>query len=111
MSKEQPTFNVVWASSARDDLASIIEYIAKDNPQNAKAVLRQIQTQAEKLNYWPQKNRIVPELLAFGVKQYQETITSPWRIIYRTVKSTVFVVLVVDSRRNVEDILFERLVN
>jgi toxin ParE1/3/4 len=36
-------------------------------------------------------------------------LCTPWRIIYRIATPSVFVMTVIDGRRNVEDILLERL--
>jgi len=40
----------------------------------------------------------------------RELIAAPWRIVYRISDVTVFVLLVIDSRQNVEDILLNRLI-
>jgi len=36
-------------------------------------------------------------------------VIKPWRVIYRIEKKCVYVVSVIDCRRNVEDVLLERL--
>jgi len=40
---------------------------------------------------------------------YREIVTAPWRIIYRISDKNVYVLSVLDARRNVEDILLKRL--
>jgi toxin ParE1/3/4 len=52
---------------------------------------------------------IVPELAEVGMRLYHEILCPPSRIIYRIVGPNVFVMTVIDGRRNVEDILLERL--
>ncbi|HTN73044.1 MAG TPA: hypothetical protein VMO00_18330 [Methylomirabilota bacterium] len=52
---------------------------------------------------------MAPELGDVGLRIYREILCSPWRIIYRIADPNLFVMLVIDSRRNVEDILLERL--
>ena len=42
--------------------------------------------------------------------QYQEIIVEHWRIIYKIADDKVIVMSVIDSRRNVEDILLDRLI-
>ena len=56
----------------------------------------------------PERCRIVPELKKNGIAQYQELIESYWRLIFRIDGSNVYLVSVLDSRRNLEDILLDR---
>lgn len=101
-------FVVEWAQPAGKDLENIIEYISQDNVDTATAILNKIKTKCRTLNQFPDKGRIVPELKAFGIYSYRELIISPWRVIYRTFGQNVYVLAVIDSRRNMEDILIER---
>jgi plasmid stabilization system protein ParE len=103
-------YKVFWARSAEDDLISIIEFIHSENPIAAKNNLKKIKTKVSNLNNFPNRGRVVPELKSEGILQYRELIVSPWRIIYRISELNVYVLLVIDSRQNVEDILFHRLV-
>ena len=54
------------------------------------------------------RGRIVPELHWHGVARFQELIERPWRLIYRIDGSTVYVVSVLDGRRQREDLLLAR---
>jgi plasmid stabilization system protein ParE len=102
-------YRVQWTQPAGQDLESIVEFIARDNIANALQVLRKIQGTAASLEKMPERGRIVPELAEVGLRLYHEILSPPWRIIYRIVGPTVFVMTVIDGRRNVEDILLERL--
>ena len=102
-------YKVYWASVAENDLLGIILYIAEDSPSNAQKILSKIQTRTAKLNLTPERGRIVPELLRQGISSYREIVLRPWRVIYKIEGSKVFVISVIDSRRNVEDILLARL--
>lgn len=101
---------VHWAKIAEDDLIAIIKYIHSENPLAAKDNLGKIKSKASSLNLFPHRGRIVPELQEQGILQYRELIIPPWRIIYRISESNVYVLSVIDSRQNVEDILLNRLV-
>lgn len=103
-------YKVIWADVAENDLTDIIEYIAGDSPQDAVHILRKIRQQASHLYTLPERGRIVPELQDQGIMQYRELIISPWRLIYRIHERTVYVLSVIDSHRNVEDILLKRFV-
>jgi plasmid stabilization system protein ParE len=107
MSKE---YHVKWAAIAQSDLKQIIDYIAVDSPDNALQILKKIRQKASSLYTLPDRGRIVTELKDQGIHIYREIIVPPWRIIYRISNATVFVLSVIDSRQNVEDILLNRFV-
>ena len=106
MNKE---YDIVWSNIAENDLKNIIEYIADDSPPNALKVFKRIKQKASSLYTIPERGRVVPELRDQGILQYRELVISPWRIMYRISEKTVFVLSVLDSRRNIEDILLRRL--
>ncbi len=102
-------YRVVWANIAANDLKSIIDYIADDSPSNAFKTFENIKQKASNLYLFPERGRIVPELQDQGILQYRELIISPWRLLYRISAKNVYVLAVLDSRRNIEDILLKRL--
>ena len=104
-------YDVRWSETSERDLTDIIAYVAEDNPSYAYQILRVIKRKASSLYSFPERGRIVPELQHQGITQYRELIVSPWRIIYRISERTVYVLSVLDSRRNVEDILLKRLIS
>lgn len=101
-------YNVEWASVAETDLLSIVNYIAIDSPGNALQRLERIRQKVSALYTFPERGRIVPELQGQGINIYRELIVGPWRILYRISETTVYVLSVIDSRQNVEDILLNR---
>jgi plasmid stabilization system protein ParE len=103
-------YQVIWAAVAQSDLKQIIDYIALESPGNALQILGKIKQKASDLYTLPDRGRIILELKDYGIHIYREIILHPWRIIYRISDTTVFVLSVIDSRRNVEDILLNRLV-
>ena len=105
-----PKYEIIWTNVAETDLKDIIEYIYIDNHQNALTVLKNIKQSASNLYTLPERGRIVPELQEQGILQYRELIIPPWRLIYRIDERKIYVLSVIDSRRNVEDILLARLV-
>ena len=93
----------------KTDLKEIVNYIAIDNPENALRIFQKIKKNASSLYTMPERCRIVPELKEQGIMQYRELIVKPWRIIFRIAEKKVYILSVLDSRRNIEDILLERL--
>jgi toxin ParE1/3/4 len=102
-------YDVIWSETSEKDLTGVVEYIAADSPSNAFEIFKEIKQKASRLYIFPDRGRIVPELKDQGIVLYRELIVPPWRIIYRISKKTVYVLSVLDSRQNVEDILLKRL--
>ncbi len=101
-------YEVIWAKTAENDLVKIIEYIAQNSPGNALRILKKIKKQVNGLHHLPKRGRIVPELYDHGITQYREMIIKPWRVMYRISNGKVYVLSVLDSRQNMEDILLKR---
>ena len=101
---------VVWARPAVADLDALVDYIGRERPRTAESVLVRIRKAADKLDQLPERGRVVPELQRTGITLFRELIVKPWRIVYRPAGRKVFVLMVIDSRRNMEDVLLERLV-
>ena len=102
-------YKVEWAAVAETDLKQIVDYLAADSSANALQILKKIRQRASGLYAFPERGRVVPELQVQGIHIYRELILAPWRIVYRISEATVFVLSVIDSRQNVEDILLNRL--
>ncbi len=105
------TSEVIWSNVAENDLKNIVEYIAADSPSNALRIFKNIKQTASNLYIFSERGRVVSELRDQGILQYCELIISPWRVIYRISEKIVYVLSVLDSRQNIEDILLERLIN
>ena len=103
-------FQVIWAKSAVNDLEEIIDYIAQNSPLTARKLFTQIKEKIETLTSSPYRGRHIPELQKQGILIYRELIVPPWRVMYRVTENKVYILTIVDSRRNVEDILLEKLI-
>ena len=102
-------YQVVWARAAERDLERIVGFIAHDDVRTALRLLQELRRRAEALVTMPERGRVVPELRAQAIDMYRELIHKPWRIVYRIEAERVYVLAVIDARRNVEDLLLERL--
>jgi plasmid stabilization system protein ParE len=103
-------FKVIWTKSAELDLELIIEYIKISSIDTAKKIFVEIRQEANKLHDLPERKRVVPEFQNIGITKYREIIYKRWRVIYKIENEKVYVLIVVDSSRNLEDILFQRLI-
>ena len=87
---------VRWTQRARDDLREIHDFIARDSPRAAEALVERLLTATERLAVFPESGRVVPEFPALG---YREIIVSSYRVLYRLEGNTVWIVAVVHGRR------------
>ncbi|MEA2014557.1 MAG: type II toxin-antitoxin system RelE/ParE family toxin [Thermodesulfobacteriota bacterium] len=101
---------MVWAEVAASDLKEIIEFIAIYSPANALKMLDMIKQSASNLYTFADRGSIVSKLQDQGINIYRGLICPPWRIAYRISAEDVYVLSVLNSRRNIEDILLKRLV-
>jgi addiction module RelE/StbE family toxin len=101
-------FRVEWSTPASKDLLNIIDYISRDSTDAAIRIFEKIKSICQTLNQTPERGRVIPELKEHGIFSYHELIVKPWRIIYRISDSKVYILAVIDSRRNIGDILIER---
>ena len=99
----------VWASVAAEDFREIVEHLHSESPHAALEFIDQIDRAIRRLESHPKMGRIVPELRRQNITRYRELIVPPWRVFYRIEPQTIYVVSLIDGRRNVEEILLERL--
>ena len=99
---------VVWAATAVKDLEDIIDYISLDSINSAIDQYKKIKNATIYLIEFPKSGRIIPELYEQNITKYRETILSPWRIMYKEEQNVVYIMAIIDGRRNIEDILMRR---
>lgn len=101
---------VLLTDDAARDLEEIHTFVSSEgSPVEAERLLDRIEQTLGDLAELPERGRHPPELLNLGIKEYRETRTGPYRIIYRTTTEAVFVYLVVDGRRDMQALLARRL--
>lgn len=101
-------YRVRWTSTAVSDLREIIDYISMESEVVAKQKYLDIKLKSMDLEHFPEKGRIIPELKKQNIEKYRELIIKPWRLFYRVEQHSVYILAVIDGRRNIEDILLSR---
>lgn len=104
-----PLRRVQWTKTARSDLRQIVMYLISRSPGTVASLLSEIKSKVFQLDRLAERGRVVPELQAQGVFQFRELLVSHWRIIYKINGNGVRVLAVLDARRNLEDLLLERM--
>lgn len=102
-------FQVVWSESAALDLKSIVLFIAQNSMQNAREEFAKIKKECLLLEKFPDLGKIPAELEDLQIGGYRELTINPWRVFYRKQAEQIVVLAVVDSRRDLEDALWNRL--
>ena len=106
---EYEKYVVNITQNAENDLNEIILFIAQNNPQTAIKIMERLQSKIKTLDHFPNRGGYVPELLAKNIKEYRQITETPWRIIYKVDNKTVNILAIIDSRRNLQDILIKKL--
>lgn len=95
---------------ARQDLKEIFLYVAvNDSIDAANQLLGKIEETCYKLEKQPTRGHIPEELRGTGIKRYLEIHYKPYRITYEIKKEIVYIHSVLDGRRNIQEILSERI--
>lgn len=87
---------VVWSPSARQDLKSIVSYIAADNPAVAFEVGQKIIDSSKQIELFMESARMVPE---FQDESIRERIVGAYRVIFRSKDEQIEVVRVWHAAR------------
>ncbi len=105
-------FAVLLTNDAARDLVVLYDYIAlHDTPKEADYVLEQIEKAFSRLSEFPERGDYPKELAALGIREYREIFFKPYRIIYRILDKEVYVLLIVDGRRDMQRLLQRRLLD
>jgi len=107
----RPTYRVLWTRSGFRDADRIVDYIARESPGNAGRVHERLLRRVGSLRSMPNRGHPTPELVAAGYQNYREVMVKPYRIVYRIEPKTVWIIAVIDGRREAEDLLLARLVD
>ena len=92
---------IAWREQAREDIAAIKEYIARDSPMNAKNVVAAIEQAADGLADFPYRFRMVPE---FQDPDRRETFVYEYRMMYRVEPTRIEILRVVHGRRLLKNV-------
>ncbi len=96
--------HLIWTEPALADLEEIAEYIALENPDAARSLVRQVFSVVERLEQHPSSGKVPAELPG---ARYREVVCGPCRVFYRHTADDVFVLYVMRSERGLRDLLLE----
>lgn len=103
-------YKVIIDPLAKADLKDIFIYVSvNDRLESANKLLDGLESTIEKLKIYPDRGHIPPELRQTGIKNYLEIHYKPFRIIYEIDGNLVYIHSVIDGRRNIQEILNNRI--
>ncbi|MBW7887921.1 MAG: type II toxin-antitoxin system RelE/ParE family toxin [Bacteroidetes bacterium] len=102
-------YNVIFDNVAEDDIYEIYDYVLKnDSTERADKLFNAIRKTCAKLNILPFRGHIPPEFYELSITEVREIRLKPYRIFYTIEDNTIFIHAVLDGRRDIQTILFER---
>jgi toxin ParE1/3/4 len=103
-------YEVLLTADAEKDLGELYTHLSEhDSPEKANRVLRRIEIAFSGLSNLPDRGAWPKELSALGIREYREVFFKPYRIVYRVLGETVYVLLITDGRRAMQTLLQRRL--
>jgi plasmid stabilization system protein ParE len=100
-----------WSRNAEEDIIDIVSYIAGRSGSLAAAkIYDKIKARVIPLIDFPETGRVVPELARLGIEYIRQVTEKPWKIYYRIVGDEIWVLAVIDERRNLEEILYTKII-
>jgi toxin ParE1/3/4 len=104
------TFNVYLIEDAEKDLFDIYRYVSRnDSVGHVNRLIEKLEKSILKLEMLPDRGHIPPELERIGVLEFREVFYKPYRIIYQIIGNNVYVHCILDGRRDMQDILQQRV--
>jgi toxin ParE1/3/4 len=88
---------VSWSRGARDDLDSILAFIAEDSPEAAMKVLDVVLRLADSLSGLSERGRMVPEI---ANPRIREVLVYSYRLLYEITDSEVRLLALVHGARD-----------
>ena len=99
---------IVWTESAWNDLEGVANFISRDSPYYAGALVREARATARSLGQLSTRGRVVPEIADIGIR---EMIVQSYRMIYRVEKSRVAILAFIHGARDLRALWVKRSKN
>jgi toxin ParE1/3/4 len=101
---------IIWSKDAGDELLEIISYIKYNTGKiAAEKIFKKIDDGVKKASENAKGRRIAPMLMDFGINNIHQLNISPWAIFYRVENNEMKIISIIDQRRNLEEILYKKV--
>ena len=103
---------IIWSKDAGDELFKIISFIKYNTGKMvANSIYKKINNEVIKVSKNAVGRRIAPILRNFGINHIHQFNISPWSIFYKVENNRMEIVSIIDQRRNLEEILYEKIIS
>ena len=103
-------YEVLLTEDAQKDIEGIHQFVAEsDSPAAADRVLDRLVEAAESLAVFPERGAFPRELAVIGMRDFQQVLFKPYRVIYRIRARSVYIYVIADGRRDMQPLLARRL--
>jgi len=90
---------IIWSEDAGNDLSKI----------NARNIYNKIMDKINEASGNAEGRRIAPLLKEFGITDIHQINVNPWIIYYRADNNLMKIIAIIDMRRNLEEILYQKI--
>lgn len=95
-----------------EDVSDIVSYIeCVDSVEQSEIILDNLEEALLRLSENPKRGAWTKELLTIGIKEFREIYFKPYRVIYKVRSKVVYVMSVLDGRRDLQRVLERRLLH
>jgi len=103
-------FSISFTPNSLMDITEIFEYVyLNDSLEKAHKLISKIEGSILSLGEFPFRGHSISELENLSKKNYREIHYKPYRIIYKIEDENVYIMAVLDGRRNIRELLLERI--
>lgn len=96
---------IVWTQSAWTDLENVADFIARDSPYYASAVVRSARDASRSLRRFAKRGRVVPEISDPAIR---EVLVHNYRLIYRVEPRRIAILAFIHGARDLETLWAKR---
>lgn len=103
---------IFWTKDAEEFFNEILEYLMEKSGESiTRKIYDRLISKIDLLSSVSFKSKVSQDLKDIGINDVYELIESPWRIFYKLRNNEVAVLLIIDGRRNVEEILISKVID
>ena len=103
-------YKVLLVKEAEKDILDIYNFVSKaESSSSSLSLIDRLEETCASLSKFPERGQIPQELEKIGVYQYRQVHYRCYRIIYEVIGQEVYILCVLDGRRNLPEILERRL--
>jgi toxin ParE1/3/4 len=105
-------YKIIWSKDAGEEFIEIISWYKYTVGKSvAEKIYSKINSQIKKLKDMPGIGKQVQLLKDIGINDYRQIVQDHWIIYYKVEGQSVYIISVIDGRRNLEEILYKKIID